>query len=174
VHQQNLFLTRCNLVILWISRIMAAIAAITLGVMMMITVIDVCGRYFFLAPLKGAFELIGIFLVVAGAFGMGYCQLQDGNIRINVIFDRFPLKGRIILDIIAYVICLVALILICWQGTLRMYDYMFKELGSVTETLSLPFWPFMFAMAFGFGWAAVIFFIDLIKSFIEVFKHGAN
>jgi TRAP-type C4-dicarboxylate transport system permease small subunit len=153
---------------------MAAISAVTLGVMMVITVVDVTGRYFFLAPLTGAFELIGIFLVVAGAFGMGYCQLQDGNIRINVIFDRFPPLGRGILNIIAYIICIAALVMICWQGSLRMYEYMFRELGGVTETLALPFWPFMLAMALGFGWAAVIFIIDLIKTIIEVCRHGSN
>jgi TRAP-type C4-dicarboxylate transport system permease small subunit len=174
VHQQNLILARFNLVVLWISRVMAAVAALTLGVMMMVTVIDVTGRYFFLSPLTGAFELIGILLVVAGAFGMGYCQLYDGNIRINVIFDRFPPLGRAILNIVAYIICIAAVGMICWQGSLRMYEYIFRELGGVTETLAMPFWPFMLAMAVGFGWAGVIFVIDLIKTIVEVFSHGSN
>ena len=174
MQQQSLLLTRFNLVVLWISRVMAAVAAVTLGVMMMVTVIDVCGRYFFLSPLTGAFELVGILLVVAGSFGMGYCQLNRGNIRINVIFDKLPLKVRLVLDIVAYIICITTVVMICWQGSLRMYDYVFKELGGVTETLALPFWPFMLAMAIGFGWAGVIFIIDFIKTFFEVFRHGSN
>jgi TRAP-type C4-dicarboxylate transport system permease small subunit len=45
---------------------MAAVAAITLGIMMMVAVVDVCGRFFFTKPLEGSFELGGILLVTAG------------------------------------------------------------------------------------------------------------
>ena len=170
MNQQKRQLSRFNTVMIRVSMVMAAIAAITLAVMMLVAVIDVGGREFFLAPLEGAFELGGILLVIAGSWGMGYCQLQKGNIRISVLTDLFPPRVQASLYVVAYLICIAATAIICWQGSLRMYDYIFKELGGVTETLSMPFWPFMLMMAIGFGWVCIIFIIDLFNSFVEVFK----
>ena len=109
-----------------ISGVMAIVSALALAAMMIITVIDVGGRWLFLAPLEGAFELIGILLVIAGSWGLGYCQLNKANIRITVIFDMFPFRGKSALNIMAYIICIAACVIICWQGSLRMYDYIFK------------------------------------------------
>lgn len=170
MHQQNQQVSRFNTVIMRISMVMAAVAAITLALMMIVAVIDVSGREFFLAPLEGAFELGGILLVIAGSWGMGYCQLKKGNIRISVLTDMFSPRVQALLYILAYIICIAATAIICWQGSLRMYEYIFKELGGVTETLSMPFWPFMLMMAIGFGWVCIIFIIDLFNSFVEVFK----
>lgn len=147
---------------------MAAVSAVSLGVMMAITVIDVGGRYLFNAPLEGAFELTGLLLLIAGTWGMGYCQLRKGNIRITVLKDLFSSRGQSLLDIVAYIVCIAAAGMITWQGSLRMYGYIFRELGGVTETLSLPFWPFMLMMAIGFGWACFIFLTDLYNSLFKV------
>jgi TRAP-type C4-dicarboxylate transport system permease small subunit len=157
-------------VVLWISRVMAVVAAVVLALMMMIIVIDVCGRYFFLAPLEGSFELVGILMVIAGSWGMGYCQLQKGNIRINVLSDFFPPMMQSIMYIIAYLIGIVATGMICWRTSLRVHEYFLKQLGGVTDTLSLPIWFFLLMLAMGVGWVCFIFIIDLYKTIVEVVK----
>lgn len=162
--------SRFDTVIMWISRIMAVVSAAVLAVMMIIIVIDVCGRYFFLAPLEGTFELVGILMVIAGSWGMGYCQLLKGNIRINVLFDFFPPIVQSFIYVIAYIIGIAVAGMICWRTSLRMHEYFYKQLGATTETLSLPFWPFMLMLAIGFGWVYIIFIVDLYKTFIKVFK----
>jgi TRAP-type C4-dicarboxylate transport system permease small subunit len=159
-----------NSVVLWISRVMAIVASATVGLMALITIIDVCGRFFFDSPLKGTFELVGILLVIAGSWALGYCQLLKMNIRISILTERFPLRVRIVLDIIAYLIGIAVVGLICWQGALRTHEYILKDLGAVTSTLSLPFWPFILLMVVGIGWVGVIFIIDLINSIAELLK----
>ena len=172
--QEERVLSRCSSTILKISRVMAVIAAAVLGIMMINTVADVCGRYFFLAPIEGTYELVGIMLVIAGSLGLGYCQLNKGNIRITVIFDLLPMRGQAIVYLIAYTICAVISGMICWQGALRAWEYMFKELGGTTVTLGLVFWPFMLLLSIGFGWVCIIFLIDIYLIFREVFKHGTD
>lgn len=157
-----------------ISRVMAVIAAIVLGIMMINTVADVCGRYFFLRPIEGTFELVGIMLVIAGSLGLGYCQLNNGNIRINVLSDILPSRGQLIVYIVAYIVAAVTSGMICWQGGLRAWDYMFKTLGGTTVTLGLPYWPFMLLLAIGFGWVCLIFLIDIYLTLKEVFRHGSD
>ncbi len=172
--QEERVLLRCGKAILWISRVMAVIAAVVLGVMMINTVADVCGRYFFLAPIEGTFELVGIMLVIAGSLSLAYCQLNKGNIRITVICDLLPARGQAIVYFIAYLIAAVVCGMICWQGALRAWEYMFKELGGTTVTLGMVFWPFMLLLAIGFGWVGLIFLIDVYLTFREVFKRGTD
>ena len=159
-----------NAVIEKVSIVLAAIAAASLGAMMFLSVADVCGRYFFLHPINGAAELVGVLLVIASSLGLGWCQLIKGNIRITLISDRLTPRGQTILYILAYIVCIAASVILCWQGVLLARDHMFKQFGGVTTILAMPFWPFMLVMAIGFGWAAVIFLIDIFNSFVEVFR----
>jgi TRAP-type transport system small permease protein len=159
-----------NVVVLWISRVMAAVAAVVLGAMMMIGVVDVCGRFFFNKPMEGSFELGGILLVTAGTWGMAYCQMQKTNIRIDVITARFPKKVQSWFNIFAYIFCIVAAGVTTWRTWLMTHEYMVSTLGNLTSTLRMPYWPFMLTLVIGFFWLTVIFVYDLIKSINEVCK----
>jgi TRAP-type C4-dicarboxylate transport system permease small subunit len=159
-----------NTVVVWISKVMAGVAAVTLFVMMMIAVVDVCGRFFFNSPINGSFELGGILLVTAGTWGMGFCQLRKNNIRIDVITGRFPKRGRILFDIFAYIFCITAAGAVTWRVAVMTGEYITTSQGGLTATLLIPYWPFMLTLAMGFGWLTIIFIFDLINSLIEVAK----
>lgn len=170
MQQQNQQVSGFMAVITRISQVMAAGGAIALAAMMMISVIDVGGRYFFLAPLEGSFELVGTIMVIAATWGLAYSQLRKGHIRVTVLSERFSPRGQSMLYVLAYIICAAAAGMVTWQGFLRMYEYIFKTLGGVTDTLAIPYWPFMLAMVIGFGWVCFIFLIDLFNSLVKVFK----
>lgn len=172
--QEERILARCGTVILKISRVMAVIAAVVLAFMMVLTLADVCGRDFFLKPITGTTELIGLMLVVAACLGMGYCQLNQANIRITVISDLLPLRGQKIVYMISYLIAAVMTGMIAWQGFLRAFDYIGKTLGGVSVTLRWPFWPFMLLLAIGFAWVCIIFLMDTYLMAREVFRRGSN
>ena len=157
-----------------ISRVMAVIAAVVLGIMMILTVADVCGRNFFLRPIEGTYELVGIMLVIAASLGIGYCQLNLGNIRITVIADILPTRGQNIIYLVAYIIAAVCCAMICWQSGIRAWDYIFKQFGGIIVTLRVPLWPFMMLLAVGFGWACLIFLFDIYLTAKEVFRRGSN
>ncbi|MBN1191775.1 MAG: TRAP transporter small permease [Dehalococcoidales bacterium] len=162
-------LSRYNVVVVWISRVMAAVAAIVLGAMMLIGVADVCGRFFFNKPIEGSFELGGILLVTAGTWGMAYCQLQKSNIRIDVLTGRFPKRIQPFFNIFAYLFCVTAAGVTAWRSSLMTHEYMIATLGNLTSTLRIPYWPFMLTMAMGFAWLSVVFAYELFKSVKEVF-----
>ena len=172
--QEERILGRCGKFILKISRVMAVIAAVVLAIMMILTVVDVCGRYFFLKPIEGTYQLVGIMLVIAGCLGLGYCQLNEANIRITVLADRFSRRGQDIIYLIAYAIAAVTTGLICWQGALRAWDYIFKGRGGTIVSLNLPLWPFMMLLAIGFGWVCLIFLIDIYLTARKVFRRGPD
>ena len=47
-----------------VSKYMAIVAAVVLGVMMLLTTADVTGRYFFNAPINGTWEIVGLLLIL--------------------------------------------------------------------------------------------------------------
>jgi len=149
---------------------MAGVGALMFGVMMMVTVIDVGGRYFFLRPLDGATELIGLMLIIGGTWGIGYCQLHKMHIRIGVFMEMFPKILQRLIWVFTFVISLAVSGAISWQAYLRTEAYIAASLGDRTDVLGIPFWPLMLCMAIGFTWGAVIFLIVFGKSVKEVFR----
>jgi TRAP-type C4-dicarboxylate transport system permease small subunit len=157
-------------VITWISKVMVFVSALMLAVMMFLSTADVCGRYLFLRPIDGTWEIVSMAFVVCGAFAVGFTQLVKGHIQINIISDRLNPRGRNILFLFSYLVCLAGSVLIAWQGWLRMVDYFHKTVGGETVTLGFPLWPFMLAFTIGFFWLAIILLIDIYDCFVGVLK----
>jgi TRAP-type C4-dicarboxylate transport system permease small subunit len=156
-------------IVMHISKILASVSAVTLFIMMLISVIDVTGRYFFLRPLNGAFELVSMTLVISATLGVGYCELLKGQIRITVITDMMKGKTKELFNILAYIISIAAVGLVSWQALLRVEEYFGAPRG-VSDNLAIPYWPFMAFMFVGFAWITVILIIELVKSVGEVIK----
>jgi len=147
-----------------ISKVMAVIGAMVLGIMMLLTTSDVVGRYFFNHPIQGTYELIGLLLVCAATWGLAYCQIYRGHIRISVLLDRFSPRIQAGLDGLAYIIGLGAFFLICWQMLVMATEYFLLGDTGTTEELGLPFFPFMLTLAIGVGMLCIILLRDLFQS----------
>jgi TRAP-type transport system small permease protein len=157
-------------VLMQVSRTMAAVGAVMFGVMMIISVIDVSGRYFFMRPLRGSTELVGLMLVIGGSWGMAYCQILHMHIRIDVLLTRFPKKVQSLLWIISSIVCAVVAALVSWQAYLKTNEYLATELGTRTDILGIPLWPFVVLMAIGFTWLCFVFLVELVQAITGVFK----
>jgi TRAP-type C4-dicarboxylate transport system permease small subunit len=150
------------------SKVMAVIAALVLAAMMLLTVADVVGRYFFNHPIKGTWELVGLLLVCAGTWGLGYCQMKKGHISITILLERFSKRVQAIISTLAYLIGLTGFSLICWQMFLLAKKYFLLARGNITDTLELPYFPFMLALSIGAGMMALMLLVNLIHSLAEV------
>jgi TRAP-type C4-dicarboxylate transport system permease small subunit len=168
--QQTQELSRFKSIVLKISKGGVVVSCFSLVVMMVNSTADVLGRYFFLHPIDGTWEIVSMSFVVCGSFAIGYTQFIKGHIQINILSDRLAPRARAVIALIGYIIGLAGSILIGWQTWLRMWVYAHKTLGGVTVTLSIPIWPFMLILALGFFWLAVILLIDMYDSIREVIK----
>jgi TRAP-type C4-dicarboxylate transport system permease small subunit len=123
-----------------------------------------------LAQRNRVIKWVGRVTIVISAAMLGVMLFLSVAIMIDVIINRFSPRVQALLNIISLIMSAVICVLIVWQGWLRAWDYAFKELGGTSNTLHIPFWPFMFLMAVSFAWVTVIFLIDLVQSFKKVFK----
>lgn len=151
-----------------ISRVAAVIAAIILALMMLLTVCDVVGRYFFSRPIKGTWEMVGLLLVFAGTWGLGYCQMQKGHISISIILQRFSRRVRAAILSFTYLIGLAAFSVLCWRVFLHAYRFLTVMRGYTSETLEFPFYPFLLGLAIGCALMALILIVDLVRTLAEV------
>ncbi len=155
-----------------INKFAAVIAEVALAAMMLITVGDVIGRYFFNSPIKGTFEIVGLLLVCAGTWGWGYCQIRKGHISVSILTDRFPLKARTFLKYVAYIFGLVVFSLLCWQTLLLAWKYLFLPQGGVTSTLAIPYFPFILALAISSGLMALTLLIEFVIELVQLFAEA--
>jgi TRAP-type C4-dicarboxylate transport system permease small subunit len=153
-----------------ISEVMLTISALALGITMLLSIADIIGRYFFLRPIQGTMEVVGILLVVTSSLGLGWCQLVKGNITIDLIPKRLSRRGQAILSIVSYLLSVAVCVIISWQGSLMLHQYLLKPLSGTTPMLRIVIWPFILIMNVGFIWVTIVFFLDLYNSFREVFK----
>jgi TRAP-type transport system small permease protein len=152
----------------FLNKWIAIIAEVALAIMMLITVGDVVGRYFFNKPIKGTYEIVGLLLVCASTLGWGYCQMMKRHINISFLTDLFPVKAQAILTILAYLIGLVGFSVISWQVFLLAESYLVLPTGDTTLTLGIPLAPFMFILSISAGLMSLTLLIDLIHSIMEV------
>ena len=128
----------------WLETALGAISAIVLFAMMMVTAIDVAGRYLFSKPLAGGFELTEMMLAA-----LIYCGLPlVSKRREHIVIDTFdPLMSPRVkrgLDVAADIVCAATLAGIGWllfRRAVRVAEY-----GDTTSVLTLPLAPVAYLM----------------------------
>ena len=129
-------------------------SAIVLFAMMMITAVDVAGRYLLNKPLPGGFELTEMLLAA-----LIYCGLPlVSKRRHHIVIDTFdPLMSRAVkraFDVFAEVVCWLTLSgigYLIFRRALRVTEY-----GDTTSVLKLPLAPVAYLMGVMIVIAALI------------------
>lgn len=128
-----------------LQKILGVIAAVVLFVMMLITAVDVIGRYFFNKPVAGGFEITEMSLAV-----LIYCALPLVSARREHIvidtFDVFMSSGfKTFLNRLSDSICFAALLgvgYLLFRRAARVAEY-----GDTTNVLQIPLAPVVYIMS---------------------------
>ena len=129
---------------LWLERVLGGVSATVLFLMMLVTAVDVVGRYVFNKPLNGGFELTEMMLAA-----LIYCGLPlVSQRREHIVIDTFdPLMSRRVkrgLDVLAEIICSITLGgigYLIFRRAARVAEY-----GDTTNVLKLPLAPVAYLM----------------------------
>ena len=153
--------TRYTKIVYSIAHIGGFFGSLTMVGLMLMTVADVVLRYFFNAPILGSFELTEFSLILLVFLAIPWGTAQKVNVRVDLLVGSMPDRVRAIFDSITclFSICITALF--AWY-TVPQAKYMMK-LGSESEMLEIPHYPFYFMVALGFF---LLFFV-LIGNLID-------
>ena len=152
----------------WFSRILNYVGTGALAVMMLLTVLDVAGRYIFGIPVKGTIELSEYFMVFVGCLGLGWCALRDGQAKVDLVVQNFSDRVRGLFGLITHILGLVIFSLIAWQGL--MESNVMLTTKRTSDVLEIPFFPFYLLLAFGFFMLCLTIVIILIQQLKKVVK----
>lgn len=143
-----------------LSDILKLIGAVALTVMMMLTVVDVIGR-FFKSPIFGSVELVGFLATIVVAAALPYTYKMDGHVGVEILVRLLPDKPQIWIDIVTRALTLVLFILITWQMFLYAEDI--QHTGEVSMNLQFPIYYIVYLLSF----ALLIFTVTIVEMIFQ-------
>ena len=162
-----------------VTRYGSYISAFMLAALMFLTFVDtlfarlgkwslINSRTDFFGPIIGGQEIAELLMLVLIVFGLSYCALRQGHIRVDLILQHVSKKVSLGFDIFAYLASFVFYCFIFWQAIQFGIDNIKDK--SVTTILFIPRPPFNFILAIGAGLVALVFLRDFFTSIKEVKK----
>ena len=154
-----------------VSRIVKAAgmgSIVLLGIMMMLTVVDVVLRYLFDQPIHGGMELTEYLMVCVGTLGLAWCASQGAHIKVDLIVSRLPQTAQKVLDSINYFLVIFIAGLIASQTFIR--SAVVRQLGVASSMLDVPQYPFVLVVSFSYlllFMASIMLLIYAISSLIS-------
>lgn len=143
------------------------VGQIALAVAMFIIVANVILRIPW-KPVPGTVEIVELSGAVLYGMGIAYCAVMKGHIMVGVLVDRFSLRVQAIVDMFTTVIALYFTFILSRE--LFVFAERMMTRGYTTTNLSLPVYPTIYLVAFGFIILALVLLRDLIKAAIIVVK----
>jgi TRAP-type C4-dicarboxylate transport system permease small subunit len=125
--------------------LLGGIVATLLMAMMLITVVDVVGRYVLKQPLPGAYELIELMLAIAIFMALPLVCLRDENITVTVLVERFSARSRQVHAGVVSLLCAGVLVVVAFR--LYAHAAQLASYGDVTMFLRMPKGPIGYTMA---------------------------
>jgi len=133
-----------------------------LFVMMMITVLDVTGRFLFNLPVTGSIEITGYLLLLTVFLGIPYASARGQHIRIDFISAKFTGRRALILESITLLVEIALFVLLVWQSI--SYSVLMHTMNRVTAVLRLAEAPFVLMVSFGSLMACIALTLKLMRN----------
>ncbi|MBN2232090.1 MAG: TRAP transporter small permease [Deltaproteobacteria bacterium] len=146
--------TRINRLAIWIS-------GSALILMMALGFGNVVSRIFW-RPIVGSFEIIGFLGAVSISLALGFTQIRKNHVAVDIFTDKYTRTWRRLTATVSYLIT-APFFLIATRQVFIWGVTVFRS-GEMSETLLLPYYPFIFTVAFGLGFLTLILFHDLYKA----------
>jgi TRAP-type C4-dicarboxylate transport system permease small subunit len=138
----------------WLEAVLGWTSAAVLFLMMLITTIDVIGRYGFNRPLNGGFEVTEMMLAALIYCGLPLVSMRREHIVIDTFDPFMPRRMKRALDVCADIVSaaiLGGMGCLIFRRAARVADY-----GDTTSVLKLPLAPVAYLMGVMIVVAALI------------------
>jgi TRAP-type C4-dicarboxylate transport system permease small subunit len=137
-----------------VDALLGIAASSLLMVMMLLTFVDVLGRYVFNRPIRGGFEITELLLLVLIFAGLPLVSHADEHITMDFIDRLLGPRARLLLDQAVHVSVAALMFFMAWQlwikaGRIAAY-------GDTTDVLRIAYAPFVYFSAAMLGLSGLI------------------
>jgi TRAP-type C4-dicarboxylate transport system permease small subunit len=151
----------------WASRKLDIVAGAALVAMMALVFGNVICRAVW-QPLMGTYEITAFLAAVTISFALANCAVERGHIALTLFIDRLGPRPQALFDIIVSVLGALLYLVLAWQVT--KYAHHMKGTGEVSLTMEIPFYPFIYGVAFGLLMLALVSLVALLNSLVRISK----
>ena len=151
----------------FLNRLINIVSGAALVAMTLVIMLNIILR-FFNRPLEGTIDIICFLTVIVVGFSLGHTQIKRGHVAIDILVSKFPARSQNIIEIISFSIGMLLFAIATWQ--LVLYGLHVWKIGSLSETLRIIYFPFIYCLAFGCGYLSFILFIELYRSILKAGK----
>ena len=148
------------------TKMVGVLAAFSTLLIMIMVSADVFFRYFFNSPILGAMEFSLMLMIAVIYLGLGYTELSDRHIVIDLFYKKLNPKYQRILSKINCIILLIISSILLWHSFDNfLYSVEINEI--IPGMASFPKYPSKFCLSLG-----VLIYIFVILSKLFSIKHN--
>jgi len=156
------------------SKLMAWISGVLILVVILITIVDVVTRG---TPLvspwgTGGFELTELFMTQLSCLGWIWTWYAGGHVRIELVLSRAYPRVKAILGALTCSLGIFWFSLTTWALAKVVISSM--HMGSATDALEIPLWPFQLVLMIVFGVFSLALLRSLASYIAKVFGHSVE
>ena len=144
-----------------LDQFLGFLAATVLMLLMIVTFIDVTGRYLFLAPLPGAFEMTEIMMAMLIFAGLPLVSRANQHVTVNLIIGLLSPKIRHFQRLITQIIMALVFGVMAWRMWIKAVEMLVQ--GDETAYLLIPIAPVAFFMTILLGVSSLIVAIQFAR-----------
>lgn len=146
-----------------LRQILGIIASFTLFCMLVLTVIDVVGRYFFNSPFSGGVELVEIMLAIVVFSAFSLITWSEEHICVDLLDDWFPVPLANLRQAFINLCSAFSLGLIAWKvWGLGVRSFSYSE---TTDVLKIHIGYIMYFISF-IGWISMLIALALAFQYL--------
>lgn len=143
----------------------AFIGGVFLFILLCLSTADVILRYVFARSITGVFEISGPLLVIIIFLVIGFPNLHQGHISIDVLLDKLSLKHRAAANIIITFFSLLMVSLLIWYSI--AYGLSQWETHTRVAGWGIPILPILFLIPFGYMLLWLLLLRDFLRNLVK-------
>jgi len=152
-----------------LNRGLAMVAGFSLVAMVMVTVGEMVLRMFG-RPMAGTVETIGWLAAVTTAFALGYTQVHQGHVSIDLLTTRLGSRSQVVVSMLVNLISAALFVIVTWN--VFRYAGLLRETGSLSETMKVIVYPWVYLVSLGCAGLTLALLVDFLKSCRQIFSGG--
>ncbi len=133
----------------WLGRVLHSISDYANFALLIIIVYSVFMRYVLNMPPIWVEEIGCYLLLFVCALPLAEVLRQDRHIKLDIVYNRFSARGKIVDDLVTSIIALFFCVIISWKGssyTLQLYAHHTREATVLATPLWIPNTVFFFGI----------------------------
>ena len=145
----------------FVNKVLIWIAGFSLFALLIFTVADMTLRALGM-QVAGSYEIIGWLAAASMALALGSVQQHRGHVSVKLLERHFGPRMKACVDLFNCALSLALFVAVTWYVV--RYAGILRMTGSLSETLRVVVYPWVYVVAVGCGGLALTLLIDVIRA----------